>query len=135
MKKILKTSFVNGVALSLVSWLFPGIKLSFDPAQFILVSILITLIIKLIKPIFNLAFLPINVLTLGLFRWVRLIFALGILIYLNLGVSLEEFFFPGLNFQGVVINPYHLSSFYSLILGAFFFDLARKVIFWIIKKN
>jgi putative membrane protein len=135
MKKFLKNWLINALGLSVVGWLFPGFKISYQPSDFLLTSLLLTIVIKLIKPLFEVVFLPLNLLTLGVFRWIRTVISLGLVVSLAPGVSLARFSFPGLKLGALEINSFETSSFISLIIAAFLFNLAKKIIHWLIKTK
>ena len=135
MKKFLKNWFINGVALAVIGWLFTGIEVSYQPYDFFLTTLLLTVIIKLMKPVFNLVFLPFNLLTLGVFRWTRTVISLGLLIYIANGVDLKEFYFPGLGWEAIEIQPLSAPSFISLIAGAILLNLCKKAIRWVIRTK
>lgn len=135
MKKFLKNWFINGAALALIGWLFTGIEVSYQLHDFFPATLLLTVIIKLMKPVFDLVFLPLNLLTLGVFRWTRTVISLGLLIYIANGVNLKEFYFPGLGLGAIEIQPFSAPSFISLILGAILLNLCKKTIRWILKTK
>lgn len=135
MKKYLKNWFVNGVSLAITGWVVPGLTTPQDWQGFAIASFLLTIISKLVKPIFDLVFLPINILTLGMLRWLRTVLSLGILIYIIDKVKISQFSFPGINLPGILIQPFEAPAVVSLILSAFFLNLSRKIIYWLFKKS
>ena len=135
MKKFLKNWFINSVALAVIGWFFTGIQVSYQPYDFFLAALLLTVIIKLMKPVFELVFLPLNLLTLGVFRWIRTVISLGLLTYIANGVSLKGFYFPGLWLGAIEIQPFSAPSFISLIVGAILLNLCKKAIRWILKTK
>lgn len=134
MRTILRTWIINSLVLAVLAWFFPGISLSFQPQHFLLASLLLTLILKLIRPLFDLAFLPIHLLTLGLTRWLRVLVAFLLTHYLVPQVVFVPFYFPGFTWGAVQIQSFQTSWFISLILGALFFNLLKKLISWFLKK-
>jgi len=135
MKKFFKSWFINSVSLALVAWLYNGLEVSFQLNDFFLLTLALTLIIKIIRPVFELIFLPINLLTLGFFRWIRTVISLGLVIYLIEGVKLKEFYFPGLKLNGVEIRSFTTPPFISLITAAFFLNFCKKAIYWLFKTK
>ena len=135
MKKFLRNWFINSVALAIIGWLFTGLEVSYQLYDFFLAALLLTVIIKLMKPVFDLVFLPLNLLTLGVFRWTRTVISLGLLIYIANGVNLKEFYFPGLRLGAIEIQTFSAPSFISLVVGAILLNLCKKAIRWILKTK
>jgi uncharacterized membrane protein YvlD (DUF360 family) len=134
MKTLLRTWIINSMVLAILAWFFPGISLSFQPQDFLLASLLLTLILKLIKPLFDLAFLPIHLLTFGLTRWLRILVAFLLTHYLIPNIVFVPFYFPGFTWGAIQVQSFQTSWFISLILGALFFNLLKKLISWLLKK-
>ena len=135
MKKILRNWFINGVGLALIGWLFTGIEVSCQIYDFLLSALLLTFIIKLMKPVFDIVFLPLNLITLGAFRWIRTVISLGIVIYIANGVNLKEFYFPGIDIGAINIQSFTAPPIISLIIGAILLNLFKKSIRWVIRTK
>lgn len=135
MKKYLKSWFVNAASLGITGWVMPGITIPTSLLNFAFASLLLMIISKLVKPIFDLVFLPINLLTLGMLRWLRTVISLGILTYVIDEVSIGQFNFPGINLPGIIIESFEAPAFVSLIGSALFLNLSRKVIHWLFRKK
>lgn len=134
MRTILRTWVINSVVLAILAWFYTGVSLSFQPQHFLLATLLLTLILKLIRPLFDLAFLPIHLLTLGLTRWLRVVLAFVLVHYLVPQVVFVPFTFPGFVWGAVQVQSFQTSWFISLVLGALFFNLLKKLISWFLKK-
>lgn len=134
MKTILRTWLINSFVLAVLAWFYTGISLSFQPQHFLLGSLFLTLIFKLVKPLFDLAFLPIHLLTLGLTRWLRIIITFVIIHYLVPQIMFVPFSFPGFVWGAIQVQSFQTSWLISLILGALFFNLIKKLINWLLRK-
>jgi len=87
----------------------------------------------LIKPLLNLLLLPVNLLTLGAFRWVVNVVTLFLVTLFVPGFRITNFSFVGLSFSGFVIPAFNLSFFWSLILVSFLIEILFGFINWIFK--
>ncbi|HUV46590.1 MAG TPA: phage holin family protein [Candidatus Bathyarchaeia archaeon] len=135
MKRFLKSWFINAIVMVIIAWVYNGITISFSPYDFVLATLILTIIIKVVKPLFELIFLPINILTLGVFRWLRTVISLGILNYLLATVTVQRFFFPGFDWGAMEIKSFTVSAFLSLIITALLFNLVTKIVRWLISTN
>jgi len=131
MKKQFRNTFVNFAALFLVSKLTNGINFSDNYITLFWAASLLTVLNLIIRPILNLILTPINLITLGAFRWV-----INVLIILMISLILPEFriikfAFPGFSYRGFVIPQISFSFFWALFLISFMIEIAREIIFWI----
>jgi len=135
MKKFLRSWLINSVSLACLAWFFSGLILSFSPDQFFLTTLILTLLSKIITPLFDLILLPIHVITLGLFRWLKTALVFLIVNYLAPGLNFQQFDFPGISWQALEIKPFHTSWLLALVMAAFLFNLIKKVIQWVLKRS
>jgi len=135
MKKILRNWFINGVALALTDWFFPGIEISYLISDFLVASFLFTILLKLIRPVYDLAFLPLHLITLGMFRWVNVIISLGLAIYLANGLELKSFYFSGVSLGGMSIPASDIVPILSLFIGAILLNFIKKAIRWVLRRR
>jgi len=105
--KFIKAVITSILTIAILAWLFPNISYS-GSITLIVAGIVLTLLEKLIRPILKILFLPINVVTLGLFSLVINVFIL----------YLATYFVPGFVINNVVIFGIHLNRFLSLLLAS-----------------
>lgn len=132
-KSFLKSWFINAIALAILAWVFNAIIISFAYQDFFLTTLALSLVLKLVKPLFDLVFLPINVLTLGLFKSLKTVAAFAILSYLIKYIQFQDFYFPGFTWNAIEIKSFSTSSLISLFIASLAFNLIRKIIRWLIK--
>lgn len=70
MRNFLIRLIVNSLALTVAAWLIPGIRMSDDFADVLLVALVFGVLNALLKPILLILSLPLLILTLGLFAFV-----------------------------------------------------------------
>lgn len=134
-KKLLKELLINGLCLGLTSIFFSGLEIDFSLQTFLITSLLLTLILKFIKPIFDLILLPIHLLTFGLLRFLRMTLSLGLLIYLSDNLTLGKFYFAGWQWGAFKLSSFTASPMLSLLISSIIFYWLQKIVWWIIKTR
>ncbi|NCN59271.1 hypothetical protein COT03_00515 [Candidatus Shapirobacteria bacterium CG07_land_8_20_14_0_80_39_18] len=133
MKNFLRHIFINFFCLFLIAKAIGAISFSENSLILISAAICLTLFNLLIKPVLNLLLLPINMLTLGAFRWVTNVLVLYLVTLFVGGFKILMFTFPGLSTAGFVIPAIHFSFFWSLVLVSFLIEIIESVLGWIFK--
>jgi len=85
----------TAVILLILAWFFPTISFA-NWLTLAVASIVLTILFSLIRPILKLVFLPVNVVTLGLFSVVLNVILLWLTTYLVPGFVIEPTIFFGL---------------------------------------
>ena len=88
----------------------------------------------IIIPLLKVVFLPLNILTLGIFTWVINVIALYILITILPQIKLVPYFFPGGQFLGVNIPPQNLTVLWVAIIASFMIGFASRFFHWLTSK-
>lgn len=133
MKKYLRLFLFNLVSLWLVTSFLPGASFSGGYQTLALAAMVLTLVNLLIKPLINLLFLPINLLTLGMFRWVINVITLYLVTLFVPQFKITSFFYPGFNYQGFMVPSMYLSAFWVLVLSSFIISLTTTFLLWLSK--
>ncbi len=105
------------LTLLVLSWFVPTVSV----ASWItlgLASVVLTLLYMLAKPILNLIFLPVNLITLGLFSVVINVGFLWLVMYLV----------PGFSIQATAVFGVELNWFFSLVLVSFLISFVNGLI-------
>lgn len=105
--KFIKSVITAILTIAILAWFFPNISYS-SSSTLIIAAIVLTLLEKLVRPVLKILFLPINVVTLGLFSLVINVFIL----------YLATYFVPGFVISNVVVFGIHLSKFFSLLFAS-----------------
>src|SRR3989344_1568679 len=121
MRWLLRSLITTGLSLFLVSLILPGFTLSGGLTRLAVTAVILTLATKLIKPLINLVMLPINLMTLGLFRWVTHAFTLYLVAWLS----------PDLIITGFTFNQWHFSALWTLIFASFLLSLSQSAFRWL----
>ncbi|MGB9911102.1 MAG: phage holin family protein [Microgenomates group bacterium] len=97
-------------------------------------ALVLTIMNILIKPLINLLLLPVNILTLGLFRWLVNVITLYFTLILVPQFKIYNFNFPGFSYQGFVVPPLSFGKIATLILVSFILSLITTFLNWLVKK-
>ncbi|MBI3485725.1 phage holin family protein [Candidatus Daviesbacteria bacterium] len=133
MKSILRNFLINLASLTLTARLIPGLvfdggfkTLAYSAVIFMFINILIV-------PILKIMFLPLNILTLGIFSWAINVLALYILTSVVPQLKLVPYTFPGATIQGVIIPQIELNVLYVAIVASFMIGFTSHLLHWLAK--
>ena len=110
MKRLLRAYLIQLAALKIAEILFaPAFKIGGGLTNYLLAAGIFSLLSLLLKPILKLLFLPINIVTMGLFSLV--INALVFYLFLQLvpSITILSWTFPGISSFGVYIPAVQLN--------------------------
>lgn len=131
MKKNLRLFLFNFVSLWLASAILLGVSFSAGYQIIALSALVLSLVNLLIKPLINILLLPINLLTLGGFRWLSNVIALYLVTLFVPQFKIAGFLFPGFNYEGFVIPQMYLSLFWVFVLTSFIISLTTAFLLWL----
>lgn len=97
MKKLLRSIIGMGLSLLLLSWAFPGIAVS-NGVTVVLAAIVLAVLSLTVQPLLKVLFLPVNILTLGIFGWVINVFILWLATALVPGFQIGQLVIMGVTF-------------------------------------
>ncbi len=101
----------TALTLFLLAWLLPTVSFS-NWVTLVIASIVVTILYGLIRPILKIFFLPINIVTLGLFSAVLNTLLLYLAIYLVPGFEITAMKIFGIHF-----NQFFSVMFISVLIG------------------
>ncbi len=133
MKKHLCAFFINFLCLIIVSNVLGGIRFLEGYKTIALAAGILTLVNLLIRPLINLFLLPVNLLTLGLFRWLTNVISLWLVTLVIPQFEINSFLFPGWKYQGLIIPEIPLSRFWVLVIASFLISLINNFLLWLTK--
>lgn len=114
--KLLKPLIRTALVLGLLT-LFPHVTFT-SVISVIIAAIVFEILFSFIKPILKLLFLPINIVTLGLFSALLNIFLLWLVTYLV----------PGFHIGDLQLFGANLNQFFSLVFTAFFISIIQSFV-------
>lgn len=131
MKTLLRYFLINLVSLYLTIQFLPGLtyrggfkSLAVGAAAFMLINFILV-------PLLKILFLPLNLLTLGLFSWVINVLALFALTTIVSEFALLPYHFPGGIFFGVTLPPLELNTFWVAVVASFMIGVITHFLQWI----
>ncbi len=84
----------------------------------------------LVKPILNLLLLPLNLATMGLFRWVSSVLALFLVLRVVPEFSVTGFSFAGFTYNGIVFPAFALGLWPGLVIVALIVSIITSLLLW-----
>jgi putative membrane protein len=114
---LLKPFIVTIATIFILAWVLPTVSYA-NLTTLVLAGIVLTLLQKIAKPVLNLLFLPINIVTLGLFSMVINVALLWLATYLV----------PGFEIQSMVIAGVELNQFFSMLVISFLLSFLQNLI-------
>ena len=133
MKSIIKSWAIATISLYLTTLLIPGLKISGGIKSYLIAGGILVLLNMFLKPLIQLLFLPINLLTLGLLGWLVSVAILWAARMVTPNLTINGFYFAGGHYQGFIVPAMKLSVFWTTTLAAFLLNLISSLMNWIIK--
>jgi putative membrane protein len=132
-KKYLRIYVYNFLALWLVALFIAGVSYHGGLQTLLLAALALTGVNLLVRPLLKLLFLPINLITLGMFRWLINVITLYLVTLMVPQLSIGSFDFPGYSYQGIILPALQLGTFWTLLITSFLISLITTFLFWIRK--
>lgn len=132
MKSFLRNIFINFLTLLLISNLTKAINYSENYLVLIWAAFFLTLLNLLVKPILNLLLMPINLLTMGAFRWVINAIVIFLVTIIVIDFRIHGFTSPGFSFSGFIVPKIVFPFFWTLILVSFLIEILNQAINWLL---
>lgn len=130
MRTLLRYFLINTVSLWVATKLIPGLTYSGGAKSLLVGGVAFMLINFLLVPMLKILFLPLNLLTLGLFSWIINVVALYILTTVS-DFKLIPYTFPGYNYSGFIIPAYDLSPFLVAVAASFLIGMITHFLQWL----
>lgn len=131
MKTLLRYFLINTVSLWMVTKIIPGLTYSGGVWSLFIGGLAFMLINFLLVPLLKILFLPLNLLTLGLFAWITNVLALYALTTIVSSFQLIPYAFPGYNYNGLILPSYDLSPFLVAIAASFLIGMITHFLQWL----
>lgn len=115
--KLLKPLIVTAVSLWILSYFLPTISIG-NWTTLLLATVVMVVVNRFVKPIVKILFLPINVVTFGLFS-----------IVINVGLLwLVTYLVPGFQITNMIVLGMHFNQFFSILLASILIGLAQSLV-------
>lgn len=131
MKTLLRYFLINLISLYITTRYIPGLAYTGGIKSLILGAAVFMLINFLLVPLLKILFLPLNLLTLGLFAWLVNVLALYALTTLVSDFVLMPYYFHGGNLAGVTIPAMQLTTFWVAVVASFMIGTITHFLQWL----
>lgn len=119
--KLLKPIITSIVTIFILAWYLPTVSYT-DWTTLILAAFVLTLLQRVARPVLNLLFLPINIVTLGLF---------SVIINVSL-LWLATYLVPGFVIEPMILLGVSLNTFFTLVVISIMIGLLQSLIGFIL---
>lgn len=133
MKTILRNFLINLGALWVTTRVLPGLTYDGGFRSLFIGAVVFMLINWLVVPLLKVMFLPLNLLTLGIFGWAVNVIALYLMTSVLPQFKLVPFTFSGINLSWIIIPPISLNLLEVAILASFMIGLISHFLQWLVK--
>jgi|APSaa5957512576_1039674.scaffolds.fasta_scaffold07281_2 putative membrane protein len=135
MKKFIRLTLLNCFTLFITASFFKGLIVPNDLVNLMTAAAIFTIINYIVKPIIKLFLLPINLLTLGFFRWIANVLILIVLTKIVSTVSISAFRVSSFSQGGFIVPEFYIGKTVSYILASFLLSLTFNLITSILKRD
>ena len=132
MKTLLRHFLINVVSLVATTKLVPGLTYTGGIQSLALGAFVFMLINWLLVPFLKILFLPLNLLTVGLFAWLVNVLALYALTTIVSDFTLVPYKFPGISLGVLAIPPTDLTILWVAILASFSIGIITHFLQWLV---
>jgi putative membrane protein len=115
MKYIIRVFLFNLFALWLTSQLIPALVIKGTFLTFLMAALALSFLMLLVKPILKILFIPVNIMTFGLFSWLVNVIMIYLLTVIMPEVRITGWLFPGASRSGFTAPAFELNYYLSLI--------------------
>jgi len=133
LKKYLRLFLINFLALWLLGRFMLGIEFLNGYQTIALTSLVLTVLSTLVKPLIKILLIPVNLLTLGAFRWLVNVITLWLVTLIVPQFKIGSFVFQGLDWNGFIIPSFFITKFWVFVLASFFISLVTSFVLWLTK--
>lgn len=134
MKSLLRSLLIHLAAIWLTAYLLPGFVVEGGVKTFILGALGLMFVNFMIIPLLKIMFLPLNLLTLGVFTWVINVVGLYIMTKILPQIELRPFRFEGGNFLGVNLPSQDFNLLYVAVTASFLIGFTSHFLKWLTRK-
>jgi len=135
MKKLLRKYLTNLVTFWLTSNLALLFVIGHSFPTLFLAALGFTLLDLIVKPALKVVFLPINLITLGLLRWVPAVIIFYLVTLITPGYGVHTFSTQPFTFANLSFPSFHFGQISSLIIATLIIYLTKRAVIWINKKD
>ncbi|MBI5613962.1 phage holin family protein [Candidatus Gottesmanbacteria bacterium] len=129
MRYLLKLFVFHAFALWVTTEIYAGFVIRGGWQTIFFAGLILTVLTLLVKPLLKILFIPVNLLTFGLFSWIVNVLVLYMLTVIINTVYVRPWIFMGFTFQGFVVPSTQISYLASLIGATFIITAISNLLF------
>lgn len=133
MKKLLRKYLFSLGALWISSQILPALVIQGELKGLALAALAFMIADIILIPLLKVLFLPLNLLTLGIFAWITNVLALYFLVSVLPELELLPYYFPGIDLAGFVIPPIEMPTFMVAVVASFLIGGIIHILNWLTK--
>lgn len=131
MRKVLRYYLINLAALFLATRLISGLVFDGGIKTLLFGGLVFAVINLLLVPFLKILFLPLNILTLGLFAWIINVLALYALTTAVSAFKILPYHFAGLQAGGFALPEYDLTAFWVAVAASLVIGIVTHFLQWL----
>ncbi len=128
MRKIIDSLLSTSASFYVAGYFLAGFKIDNTWSAYLIASLVFVIFNFFLSPIIKLLLLPINLLTLGLFRWLSNVLVLYLFDLIYDGINIMAFTYPGFSSNVVSVPSGNLNLFWVLVVSSFLMSLTYSLI-------
>lgn len=132
MKTLLRYFLINLTSLWITTKIVSGLTYTGGFKTLLIGGLAFAVINVVLVPLLKVLLLPLNLFTLGLFAWLTNVLALYALTTVVSGFHLVPYKFPGLLYNGFIIPPTDLSTFWVAVLASLLIGIITHILQWLV---
>lgn len=133
MKKLLRKYLFSLGALWISSQILPALVIQGELKGLALAALAFMIADIILIPLLKVLFLPLNLLTLGIFAWITNVLALYALVSVLPELELLPYHFPGIDLVGFIIPPIEMPNFMVAVVASFLIGGIIHILNWLAK--
>ena len=128
MRNLLIKILATAASFYVAKYFLQGFHIADTWSAYLVASLVFVIFNFVLTPIIKLLLLPINLLTLGLFRWLTNVLVLYLFDLLYDGIQISAYTFEGYHSAIISLPPGHLGLFWVLVLASLLMSLSYSLI-------
>jgi len=128
MRNFLIRILATSASLFITGYFIAGFQIDNTWQAYLVAAVVFIIFNAIASPIIKLLLLPINLLTLGLFRWLANVLVLYLFDALYTGLTITAYHFAGYSSNLLALPPMQISLFWTLVLSSFMISLSFSLI-------
>ncbi|PWU22704.1 hypothetical protein C5B42_05240 [Candidatus Cerribacteria bacterium 'Amazon FNV 2010 28 9'] len=134
MRSIIRALFFYILSLALLAQLFSFVTIS-GQTTLIVTAVAFLLLNTVCKPLIKILWLPINIITLGLFSWMVNVIVVFLATLIVPGFHLSAGIFPSIVLGKYFIPSIHLSVIWTYLFFSFALSFTKGLLDWLLTKR